>query len=435
VTVTGIVFACALACSLRSLDRLDSASATGGMDGIGGTGAGKGGSSVGGSPVGGTGPKGGATVGGTSSTGGVDPAGGSDAGSDAGGSDAGGSDAGGGTSATGGTASGGARGGGAGSGGSGALGGTGGMGGLAGGGGGGAAGMAGSSSCDNCPLRDETPYLLRPGHDSAKCADLQGFSVDDGTLVQQHTCFNQANQTFWAEDHGSGRFALRSALSGKCIHADGASLSAGANIRQSPCNGELYQLWRPVPEDQRFLLVAVHSGLVLDVSGSAPTNDGAALVQNPADDLLDSVWVFEENSAGAFVVMGVPAQRGTSAARVDEEIRVQTTSGPEVLWKVLPGLANNACVSFESPDDEGRFLRHSGEEMRFEPNDRTAEFAADATFCSRPPLAGSAAQFRALESHDVPGHYVAREGDTVVLSAFVETTEFRAAATWAIRDP
>lgn len=326
VTVTGFVVACAIACSLRSLDRLDSASATGGIDGTGGTRTGEGGSSVGG-----TISNGGAVVGGTSSTGGVDPAGGSDAGADAGGSDAGGSDAGGGTPSNGGTASGGARGGsagaGAGSGGAGASGGTGAMGGSGGGGSSGMAGMGGGSTCETCPLRDETPYILRPGHDAAKCADLPWFGVREGDIVQQYTCFNQANQVFWAKDYGSGRYALRNALSGKCIQADGGSLNAGANIRQSRCNGALQQLWRPEAEDGRFRLVAVHSGLVLDVSGSAPTNDGAALVQSPADDLLDSTWLFEEHSASAFMVLRVPGQTGTSAARVDEEIRVRTTTG------------------------------------------------------------------------------------------------------------
>jgi hypothetical protein len=73
--------------------------------------------------------------------------------------------------------------------------------------------------------------------------------------------------------------------------------------------------------------------------------------------------------------------------------------------------------------------------MRFEPNDETAEFAADATFCYRPALTGTDVVFHALESHNLSGHYVAREGDTVVLLPFVETSAFRAAATWATREP
>jgi hypothetical protein len=297
--------------------------------------------------------------------------------------------------------------------------------------------MAGGSTCETpggCPLRDETSYVLRPGHAPTKCADLPNFDVRDGAIVQQWECFNQANQVFWAEDHGNGRYALRNALSGKCMQADGGSVNAGANIRQAICTGALYQLWRPVPENGRFRLIAAHSGLVLDVSGSAPTNDGAALVQSPADDLLDTGWLLEQSSTGAFIVLSVPGQPDLGAARVDEAIRVLTTTGPGVRWKVLPGLGNNACVSFEAPNNNGHFLRHAGGEMRFAENDESAEFAADATFCYRLAFAGTDVVFHAIESHNQPGHYVAREGDTVVLAPFVETTEFRAAATWATRE-
>jgi hypothetical protein len=311
------------------------------------------------------------------------------------------------------------------------------MGGTSGSATGGASGMAGGSTCDtpgSCPLRDETPYVLRPGQATSKCADLPYFDVRDGAIVQQWSCFNQANQVFWAEDHGNGRYALRNALSGKCIQADGGSVDAGANIRQATCTGALYQLWEPVPEDGRFRLVAAHSDLVLDVSGSAPTNDGAALVQSPADDLLDTTWVLEESTNGAYIVLMVPGQ-AMSAARVDEEIRILATNEPGTRWKVLPGLGNDACVSFEARDNKGHFLRHSGQEMRSEPNDDTAEFAADATFCYRLAFTGTDYVFHAIESHNQPNHYIAREGDTVVLAPFVETTAFREAATWATRQP
>jgi hypothetical protein len=208
----------------------------------------------------------------------------------------------------------------------GALGGT--SGGGASGSAGGGAGGAGGSTCDTCPLKDEMPYVLRPGHDTTKCADISRYDTRDGAIVQQWACFNQGNQVFWAEDHGSERYALLNAHSGKCIQADGGSLNAGANIRQAPCTGALYQLWRPVAEGGRYRLVAAHSSLVLDVSGSAPTADGAALVQNPADDLLDSSWELQEGSRGAFMLLSVPGQPTIAAARVDEEIRVVTTTGP-----------------------------------------------------------------------------------------------------------
>lgn len=45
------------------------------------------------------------------------------------------------------------------------------------------------------------------------------------------------------------------------------------------------------------------------------------------------------------------------------------------------GLATSECYSFESRTTLGNYLRHSGFRIRLDPNDGTARFAADATFC------------------------------------------------------
>ncbi|MFC0104743.1 AbfB domain-containing protein [Kibdelosporangium aridum] len=82
---------------------------------------------------------------------------------------------------------------------------------------------------------------------------------------------------------------------------------------------------------------------------------------------------------------------------------VVTNTSPDLLkqdstfW-ARPGLANPSCLSFESRNFPGEYLRHANSVIRKDPNDGTAAFAGNATFCARPGLGATA-----LESHDAPG--------------------------------
>lgn len=70
---------------------------------------------------------------------------------------------------------------------------------------------------------------------------------------------------------------------------------------------------------------------------------------------------------------------------------------------VRPGLANASCYSFESQSFPGHFLRHSNYRLRKDPNDGSALFKADATFCARTGLTGAETS---LESYNLTGRYL-----------------------------
>ena len=74
------------------------------------------------------------------------------------------------------------------------------------------------------------------------------------------------------------------------------------------------------------------------------------------------------------------------------------------LWRMVPGLADSAGVSFESVNYPGRFLRHSDYAIRLDPNDNTAGFRSDATFTRVAGLAdGNWSSFR---SSNFPDRYL-----------------------------
>ncbi|WP_182906893.1 AbfB domain-containing protein [Microbispora sp. H13382] len=101
-----------------------------------------------------------------------------------------------------------------------------------------------------------------------------------------------------------------------------------------------------------------------------------------------------------------------------------------------PGLADSSCVSFESRDFPGEYLRHSDYRLRRDRQDGTALFAADATFCPREGQGGTR-----LESYNLRGHfvrhynalvYVAKQGGANPWDA---AASFAADTTWAVTVP
>ncbi|HEX6344167.1 AbfB domain-containing protein [Umezawaea sp.] len=97
-----------------------------------------------------------------------------------------------------------------------------------------------------------------------------------------------------------------------------------------------------------------------------------------------------------------------------------------------PGLSNSACLSFESRNHPGRFLRHSNLRVRNDPNDGSATFAGDATFCAREGAGGTR-----LESANLPGAFLRHHNEAVHLARSSGTNpwdgggSFSADSTWA----
>ncbi|TQM79331.1 glycosyl hydrolase family 2 [Saccharothrix saharensis] len=97
-----------------------------------------------------------------------------------------------------------------------------------------------------------------------------------------------------------------------------------------------------------------------------------------------------------------------------------------------PGLADPACLSFESRNFPGRFLRHSALRVRSDAGDGSAAFASDATFCPRAGAGGTV-----LESRNMPGHYIRHYQENAYLARsggpnpWDTATSFAADTTWA----
>ncbi|GAA2506977.1 AbfB domain-containing protein [Streptomyces longisporus] len=82
-------------------------------------------------------------------------------------------------------------------------------------------------------------------------------------------------------------------------------------------------------------------------------------------------------------------------------------------FKVVKGLADSACYSFVTHD--GRYLRHRDFLLRDEPDDGSALFEQDATFCPRASAYSGAVM---LESVNYPGRFLRHQNFQLKLDSY-----------------
>ncbi|MFI1395391.1 AbfB domain-containing protein [Streptomyces sp. NPDC020681] len=105
----------------------------------------------------------------------------------------------------------------------------------------------------------------------------------------------------------------------------------------------------------------------------------------------------------------------------------------DATWKIVPGLANGVCHSFESRNYPGEYLRHRGHRIRREANDGSGLFREDATFCASHTGTGVR-----LSAANFPGSYLRHINAELWLAkpggpnAWDNPASFTEDTTWAI---
>ncbi|KAL9050650.1 MAG: hypothetical protein Q9162_006509 [Coniocarpon cinnabarinum] len=104
-------------------------------------------------------------------------------------------------------------------------------------------------------------------------------------------------------------------------------------------------------------------------------------------------------------------------------------------WNIRTGLGSSDCVSFESRDTPGSFLRHFNFQLVLNPNDGSQQFGEDATFC---PQAGLTGQGNTLRSWSYPTRYFRHYNNAGYAASnggvhsFDATGSFNDDASWAV---
>ncbi|WP_239470045.1 AbfB domain-containing protein [Archangium violaceum] len=110
-----------------------------------------------------------------------------------------------------------------------------------------------------------------------------------------------------------------------------------------------------------------------------------------------------------------------------------TTLKQDATFKIIPGLADASCYSFEARNFPGSYLRHQSNRVRLDARNGTALFDQDATFCARAALDGS--QNVSLEARNLSGSYLRHRNGELWVEAIANTQGDRQDATWAVVTP
>ncbi|KAH8674191.1 glycoside hydrolase family 54 protein [Xylariales sp. PMI_506] len=104
-------------------------------------------------------------------------------------------------------------------------------------------------------------------------------------------------------------------------------------------------------------------------------------------------------------------------------------------WKVVAGLGNSECYSFESVDTPGSYIRHSGFELYVNADDGSKLFAEDATYCLQSGINGVG---NSIRSWSYPAHYFRHYNSLLYaasnggVDAFDSPTLFNNDTTWMV---
>jgi hypothetical protein len=156
--------------------------------------------------------------------------------------------------------------------------------------------------------------------------------------------------------------------------------------------------------------------------------------------------------AAATLPTGFRSIRATTACCTNRYVRHQNSLGytevvdansstllkQDATWRVVAGLADSSCYSFESRNYPGRYLRHQAFRVRSDASDGSALFRADATWCAQQGSGGVR-----LTAWGFPGQYLRHYNSELWLATpggpnpydgaglFVEDSTWSIDAPWA----
>jgi hypothetical protein len=114
------------------------------------------------------------------------------------------------------------------------------------------------------------------------------------------------------------------------------------------------------------------------------------------------------------------------------------TDKQDATWVEAAGLANPSCISFESINKPGSYLRHANFQFHLQPNDGSTLFSQDATFCPKPGNSGQGTSFQSVNFTD---HYIRTFDNTVYLASnggpnpWDVTTSWAEDSSWQVAQP
>ncbi|WP_420595291.1 AbfB domain-containing protein [Deinococcus sp.] len=310
------------------------------------------------------------------------------------------------------------------------------------------------ASCAPVTLDPAALYKLTARH-SGKALEVAGSKTENGALTGQYDYLGQANQQWQLGAVEGGFFKLIAKHSGRALDVSEISQNSGAALHQWDYVGGDNQKWCPVPTDSGyFKLIAKHSGKAAEVENASQAN-GAVVRQQDVSSAPAQQWKFEvigttpppNPPSSSLLKVGTTSLRTVTPGITNRYISQSaslgvtaavTASSSDALkadstWKVVAGLDDPNCFSFESYNQAGKFLRHFNSRLRLDQNDNSPQLKTDATFCAVKGLDGG--NTVSLAAKNYPGSYLRHRNAEMWLDPAKTDAIYKADASWAVSAP
>ena len=213
-------------------------------------------------------------------------------------------------------------------------------------------------------------------------------------------------------------------------------------------NGALPSGYNPMHKQGAIILGSGGDCCVLNHNASAGTFYEGAMVKGYPSDATAAAVQANITAAGYSTGVLTPGSRislqATTACCTSDYLRHDDTDTKVVIsavdsassattkadatWIVRAGLADSNCLSFESANASGQFLRHYAFELYLNTNDGSTQFADDATFCPQPGNSGTG---YSLQSFNYPTKYIRHYDYTVYVASDGGSNSWDSTSNWA----
>lgn len=208
-------------------------------------------------------------------------------------------------------------------------------------------------------------------------------SLEQGTQMILWDKNNLKTQSWNFEDMGAGAYKITSNYSSLTLDNKDGSTQSGSVVRQWENNNAPAQRWLLERVGNGLLRIKNQAGgLYIDTENQS-TNPHAPLVQLPLSDSGTQKWSLERiYEISRFEASNISGNYIRHESDGDIVISSEFTSLPleDSQWYVIPGLADNSCISLESVNKPGYYLRHRNGKLELSKDDGTSLMKADATF-------------------------------------------------------
>lgn len=242
---------------------------------------------------------------------------------------------------------------------------------------------------------------------------------ESGSPASVDDCTRAANQRFELIAAGGEFYALRVQHTRLCLEGVLDSSENGSKVTQVAC--------RPDRPEQQWRLAPNGTDTYAPVHKATGRAAQPRWILDPNSPLVLWPWPTESNHQSFRLTKLAQARhdltrsgdearslRATNPGLTDHHARHRnglgelsriTATSPaldraDASWRLVPGLADPSCYTFESANIPGAVLRHAAGRIRLSHNDGGALLAADATWCAFAGNSGTGVSFRSVNFPD-----------------------------------